>query len=866
MMAMNLRSPIIFSILFTLCLGLQAQVSVGPLNYNPAYQSQKEGLQKIVEHPSCQNKPFLFVYPADITRPDCNAANGQITINIDSSEPNISISLNGAAPSSVSQSSVTFDNLDSGVYFIESNVELEPGFVLESDIRVLLNNDGIEDALFAEIIAFEPAFCGLGTVRKADALLPGVKPVWTIFSRDGSEVGVLDLFVEELPLEPGDYFTELMDFDDCPILVDFTLPETISFELTETNMFFDDFSDSDIFPNDSLWADDQAFINTTFAFDPPSLGVATLDGLDENGEPYIPSPNLAIGTADILTSVPFCMAGIEESDDVFVSFFFQQQGLADFPNTGDSLFLELKDIRIDNDGNERPGVWNTVWSQAGQNMDLPEGPFDFVIQQIADGFIEQPYIIDSLISIVPDTLSDDPLIIDMVETLESVDTVGMATYFLPGFQFRFRSRATATGNNDHWHIDYVTLNQNVTPGTASELQDVSHVGPARSFLNNYTLMPWNQFVNNQDTELNDSIIIPISNVATTNTQLERATVIITELCSENEIDSLVTGILDLPPGITVVTTDDIGGDILIRSQIPDVPNRDNGIVIRTETILEASENEIFTNDTLVQDQIFSNIYAYDDGSAEKVFQISVSGTQFAYRFVVNEPDVVTGMSFAFNQISQNVDPGSGTLRLLVFEDILRSVSVDGTLEQQGEQIMLYEENDIPFPFPGDQQNSFHNYDFAEAVAVTDTFYIGFELENPGSITVGYDRNNNNIDKWYTRDGGFWESLVTSPTFPTGTPMIRALMGSGIPVGIDDDQVEETFELFPNPTRDQIRVTVPGSQEDLSYSIYDTTGKQLSSSNLGNGLINVESLASGVYFIEILDGAASTYKRQKFVKL
>ena len=33
-------------------------------------------------------------------------------------------------------------------------------------------------------------------------------------------------------------------------------------------------------------------------------------------------------------------------------------------------------------------------------------------------------------------------------------------YFYEDFQFRFRNIASISGNNDHWHIDYVRLDKN----------------------------------------------------------------------------------------------------------------------------------------------------------------------------------------------------------------------------------------------------------------------------------------------------------------------------------------------------------------------------------------------------------------------
>ncbi|MFM7105334.1 MAG: hypothetical protein ACKOW8_07410, partial [Flavobacteriales bacterium] len=80
--------------------------------------------------------------------------------------------------------------------------------------------------------------------------------------------------------------------------------------------FFDDFSRYSLFTNDStiplewqMWEDRSAYINNTFAESPLTIGVATLDGMAEDGTAYadtlyfptISESYLEWGTADTLT-------------------------------------------------------------------------------------------------------------------------------------------------------------------------------------------------------------------------------------------------------------------------------------------------------------------------------------------------------------------------------------------------------------------------------------------------------------------------------------------------------------------------------------------------------------------------------------
>ena len=50
--------------------------------------------------------------------------------------------------------------------------------------------------------------------------------------------------------------------------------------------FFDDFAYNSKIPDPARWVDKNVFINQTMAVDPPSIGVATFDGLNSNGTPY----------------------------------------------------------------------------------------------------------------------------------------------------------------------------------------------------------------------------------------------------------------------------------------------------------------------------------------------------------------------------------------------------------------------------------------------------------------------------------------------------------------------------------------------------------------------------------------------------
>ena len=77
----------------------------------------------------------------------------------------------------------------------------------------------------------------------------------------------------------------------------------------------------------SLWQDEFVFKNDNFPVGPPSIGVVTFDGLDENGYPYDWSSASAQGVADFLTSKPINLGSSQVADSVYLSFLYQAGGL-----------------------------------------------------------------------------------------------------------------------------------------------------------------------------------------------------------------------------------------------------------------------------------------------------------------------------------------------------------------------------------------------------------------------------------------------------------------------------------------------------------------------------------------------------------
>jgi len=96
-----------------------------------------------------------------------------------------------------------------------------------------------------------------------------------------------------------------------------------------TDPFFDDFSYEGPYPNADLWLDDRVFVNNTLAHKPPSIGVATFDGISERGTSYG-----GYGPADFLTSNYIDASNFNANSDVYLSFFACPKGNGYYPVNG----------------------------------------------------------------------------------------------------------------------------------------------------------------------------------------------------------------------------------------------------------------------------------------------------------------------------------------------------------------------------------------------------------------------------------------------------------------------------------------------------------------------------------------------------
>ncbi len=336
-------------------------------------------------------------------------------------------------------------------------------------------------------------------------------------------------------------------------------------------------------PN-KIWIDDYALHNYNYAVDPWSLGVATLDGVSNDGYPYDWGAADTYDDADVLTSKPINLSG---KTNVYLTFLYQAKGLGDSPEVNDSLILDAYSSSL--------GHWQSIWAVDGDVTDNEWHIAHIPITQF-----------------------------DLIQ---------------PDFQFRFRNKATVTGLLDHWHVDYVNLRDNSTAADTI-IDDIAIVYPINSLLKEYTNVPWDHYKNlttpNDVMKTSDEITVRNNH---TSAKLQNT--------GGLEIDGNSFSLGVLTPNWNVgLNTYDVGYASLYT--FPQVVLGDTMADFSVKLNMATTSTNVYdVNDTTYFTQKFRNYYSLDDGSAETAYGFDVYNAKVAMKFEAYEADTLTGVLMKF---------------------------------------------------------------------------------------------------------------------------------------------------------------------------------------------------------------------------
>ncbi|MGY8988052.1 MAG: T9SS type A sorting domain-containing protein [Flavobacteriales bacterium] len=369
--------------------------------------------------------------------------------------------------------------------------------------------------------------------------------------------------------------------------------------------FIDDFSSTSTIPDSVLWEDNSVFVNRNYGVNPITIGVATFDGLNENGRAYnMTSTVTDSDTADFLTSQKIDLFGV---DTAYIMFFFQPQGLGNDPQIADSLILEFSH-GLDTAGNI---VWDKIWDKEGSTLQ----EFEQFIYVFTENY-----------------------------------------YLTSDFQFRFRNLASVTGNFDHWNIDYVKLDEYQSTLNLSTLNDIAFVRNTPQILKRYREIPWVHFVNDVSQEMNDSLDVMLRNNTNTYEPVDYRYDVYKNgnlvyhypvLGGNNSTRN------DTVPPYLVSGNWTYNPPIMLEDQMFPVSSSDS-VEFIFRNLIKTEPSDYKNNDTVFHTQKFYSHFAYDDGSAESAYGINVQGAKLAYEFKLNRPDTLRMIQMKFVEMHEDL--------------------------------------------------------------------------------------------------------------------------------------------------------------------------------------------------------------------
>ena len=565
--------------------------------------------------------------------------------------------------------------------------------------------------------------------------------------------------------------------------------------------FFDDFAKPLVYPDTNLWEDNFVFINQSFGDNPPTVGVATFDMLNQVGEIYSTASNMGF-EADKLTSK---LINLDYPGDttIFLSFYYQPQGLSgNTPELQDSLILQFTSPDT---------VWATVWSVSGSDNQA----FRQVIIPI-----------------------DNPM------------------YLKKGFQFRFinygsiadNSVASWAGNGDVWNLDFVYLDKNRTEADTT-YDEVAFVNNITSFLNDYESMPWTHYDASQN-HLDFSYQIKNLRNSGGNIQVKSRTLDMVDRFSGNGVNQSF-GAENIPDNSTssFTSTLTISGS-LFHSNTSDSADFKTRFYLEIDTI---SEHQKFRwNDTLEYHQQFSNYYAYDDGTPEAGIGLFGNGTahaKLAYRFDPVIPDTLRAVKIFFNRTYQ--DASQKYFIFTVWSDY------NGLPDT-----VIYSEIGMR-PEYADSLNQFMLYTPDTLMYLTGPFFIGWEKTTEDMLNVGFDKNRDAHDKIFYNIYGSWQAS-TIPGAMMIRPVFGKDFTTNIPSIPNAEQSNVLLYPNPVRDKLFLQFLEKNTNAEFSTTILNLYGKTIQSFSGVPDEIATAELSNGIYLLVIRDESGGIVSQKKFI--
>ncbi len=581
--------------------------------------------------------------------------------------------------------------------------------------------------------------------------------------------------------------------------------------------FIDDFARGIGDPYAPHWVDQEAFVNRQYGINPPSIGVVTLDAVDESGK-LPPNANTSGYASDELTSRAFKLE-MTPSDSVYLSFYYQTGG------RGDPSGAEYQDSLVLKFYNPQTKQWRSVWRVAHSHQDSifeVHRPLSNQLDTVETGAAFNEKFYHAMVPVQkPGFLND-------------------------GFRMRFMNYAslsesehvpTRRGNVDQWNIDFIRLDS-ARSLHDTIIDDVAFVENLPPMLNHYESVPWDHWPDASVYEMRDSLSITYRNLGNRVWNVFREFDIIDRM-GDNETFSFTGGTGD---ALTPYTTETYSRPITYV--FPYDSDQDSALFelrsyLITDTLSERAPYR--WNDTISHFQQFYDYYAYDDGTAENGYGFTGSSSHnvmVALHYETYTPDTLQAIQMYFNQTLDSVSQKPFNLKVWTDKG-----------GRPGK--LLYEQSGVR-PVYEDSLNKFHQYVLREKIYLEGSFFVGYEKIDKGMLNVGFDRNRVHNDQLFYNYAGEWiqsqikGALMIRPVFGDYIPPIAT---ANAPAPDRSDHLEVT--LYPNPVQGRLHVRLDGSPHPhYTYSLFDMQGRAVVQGKQLKPTLRLDRLSPGMYLMRL----------------
>ena len=389
-----------------------------------------------------------------------------------------------------------------------------------------------------------------------------------------------------------------------------------------------------------------------------------------------------------------------------------------------------------------------------------------------------------------------------------------ARYLKDGFKFRFLNYSTLSGSFDHWHIDYVYLDKNRFWADTIR-DDVAFQYPVQTLIKDYTSMPWKHFKWDASNYMIDTLVVNQRNESSAG-----------KLVGGNKTNIYYNGTLQQTINNTATPSIPAYTNFTTPFAIPSAYFYDTSVhpinaTFEVEVIHNTTPDITRINDTVYYNQVFSDYYSYDDGTAEAAYGVQGLGglnSKVASKFFLKNGDTLKSVFIHFTPSAYNFS--STNFAITIWNDV---AGKPGSV--------IYEKTTLDVPRYNIGVNGFYEYPMdSNHYLPSGNYYVGIAQTTPDRINIGFDKNiNNRFNTFYNSNGtwaitGFEGSLMIRPSF-----VYQKDYWTGIS---EADVVKPNLKLYPNPAQSILNIK-------LSEGISDYQLQEMQPTKLMFLIINQE---------------------------